>query len=115
MPIYPFICPVCGEDKEVFYHISEYNGKQECDNCGGDMKRKITVPAIHGTRDSFGIGKSFVDPESGKEITTWKEWEKAGYKPASESLKGGKHGRGDKAHTLFKEKLAKKTKDKIQV
>jgi hypothetical protein len=32
---------------------------------------------IIGTRDSFGIGKEFY--HKGKEITTWRQWEKAGY------------------------------------
>ena len=34
-------------------------------------------PGITGTRDSFGIGRNFI--HQGKEITNYKEWEKAGY------------------------------------
>ena len=36
-------------------------------------------PGITGTRDSFGIKNAFIDRKTGKEITTWKEWERAGY------------------------------------
>ena len=36
------------------------------------------------TRDTFGIGKAFYDAKTHKEITTWKEWEKAGYSNPSQ-------------------------------
>lgn len=35
---------------------------------------------IFGTRDSFGITKSFYDPKTNKDIDTWKKWEKAGFR-----------------------------------
>ena len=48
-------------------------------------------PGVTGTRDSFGIGRNFMhENEDGtqKEITTWREWEKAGYKDALSCHKG---------------------------
>jgi len=35
------------------------------------------MPGITGTRDQFGIGRNFY--HEGKEITTHREWDKAGY------------------------------------
>jgi len=61
-----------------------------CPNCSGDLKGE-GMPSITGTRDSFGIGKAFIhenEDGSKKEITTWKEWEKAGYKDAVTFHKG---------------------------
>ena len=112
MPRYDYKCPGCGMVEEV-YHSFSYDGATLCGVCETPMDKQICIPAVHGTRDSFGVGKSFVDPDSGKEITTWKEWEQAGYKPAAEAMKQSK--RGEKAQTLFKEKLAKKQNHKIQV
>ena len=43
------------------------------------MKREYTSIAIHGTRDSFGIGKAFYDPKTNQVIDTHKKWEKAGF------------------------------------
>ena len=45
------------------------------------------APGITGTRDGFGVMKSFYDEKTHKEITNFKEWEKAGYKPAVDSIK----------------------------
>ena len=55
-PVYPMIC-----------------------KCGGDIRGE-GFPGITGTRDSFGIGQNFIDEKTHKEITTWKEWERAGYR-----------------------------------
>jgi len=35
-------------------------------------------PGVTGTRDSFGIGRNFL--HRGREITNYKEWERAGYR-----------------------------------
>ncbi len=48
-----------------------------CPQCGGDLRGK--APSIS-TSDTFGIMKSFTDERTGKEITTYKKWEKAGYR-----------------------------------
>lgn len=63
--------------------------------CGGDIKGE-GFPSITGTRDGFGIGKNFIDERTNKEITTWREWEKAGYREPK--LKN------EKAQEAFKEK-----------
>jgi len=44
-------------------------------------------PGITGTRDSFGIAKSFRDDESGQVIDNWKIWERRGYKNALQSTR----------------------------
>ena len=50
--------------------------------CGGDLKG-TGMPGVTGTRDGFGIGQNFIDERTHKEITTWKEWERAGYRKPS--------------------------------
>ena len=35
---------------------------------------------ISGTRDGFGIRRSFYDPKTKQDIDTWRKWEKAGYR-----------------------------------
>ena len=47
--------------------------------CGGHLKG-IGAPGISGSRDTFGISKSFKDDNSGKTIDNWKDWEKARYR-----------------------------------
>ena len=54
-----------------------------CLYCGGDLRGE--APGITGTRDGFGVGKSFIDERTGKEIDNWKSWEKAGYKEKVET------------------------------
>lgn len=63
--------------------------KAKC-RCGKEADRILSMPAITGTRDSFGIGRNFIHEGEGgrKEITTWREWEKAGYREAKEVHKG---------------------------
>ena len=67
-----------------------------CDALMPDYKMQVL-----GTRDGFGVAKAFYSNSAKKEITTWKEWEKAGYKdPLHEPM----------PHTLrekVKEKMAK--------
>lgn len=53
--------------------------------CGGDLRGYGFV--ISGTRDQFGIGKSFVDEKTGKVVDTWQKWERAGYKNPLETIK----------------------------
>ena len=60
-----------------------------CPSCGGDLRGR-GFPSVTGTRDQFGIGKKFYHTnEDGtkKEITTWREWDKAGYKNALDVTK----------------------------
>lgn len=85
--------------------MSQSGRIEKCISCGDVLERVYTVPLITGTRDSFGIGRKFKDERTGKEITTWKEWEKAGY---SDPLKDGiKDKRGDK-HAQLKEAVKRR-------
>jgi hypothetical protein len=61
-----------------------------CPQCSGDLKGE-GIPSVTGTRDGFGIGRNFIhENENGskEEITTWREWEKKGYKDAVSFHKG---------------------------
>lgn len=44
MPLYDFICPKCGQEKEEFLKLN----KQEpvCDKCGIQMKKAMSAPAF---------------------------------------------------------------------
>jgi len=77
-------CTTCGNyqsdlKKEQFFI---------CNHCppGKGHISAENVSAVIGTRDGFGIGKEFVDPESNKMIDTWPKWEKAGYKPLKDAV-----------------------------
>jgi len=58
-------------------------------------------PGITGTRDNFGIGKSFIDERTGKEIDNWKSWERAGYSETGEI-------KNNKLKEMVKEKKEKR-------
>lgn len=76
-------CPICG-------FMPDEPKSMICDRCGGELRGE-GFPAVTNTRDSFGIGRNFIhENEDGthKEITTFKEWEKAGYKDALSCHKG---------------------------
>ena len=68
-------CVLCG--------FSPDEPKSMVCKCGGYL-RGVGFPGVTGTRDGFGIGRKFYhnDGQNTKEITTWREWEKAGYKDA---------------------------------
>jgi len=86
--------------------MAESTNVEICHSCGSLMDRVITIPTLSGTRDSFGVGKEFVDPESGKLIDTWKKWEGAGYKQLKDS-------KGMKRRMKCNEKIKEK-KDKLK-
>lgn len=77
-------CQACG------FEVPEGYRTMICPICEGDLRGE-GFPAFTGTRDQFGIGKNFIhenDDGSKKEITTWREWEKAGYKNAMSCHRG---------------------------
>ena len=78
MPIYVYECEMCGE-QQVSKPMAEINRDEVCQYCGLPVERIVCVPAIHGTRDSFGIGTEFYDEATGQNIDTWGKWEKAGF------------------------------------
>lgn len=59
-----------------------------CTYCLGRIRGSSA--GITGTRDNFGISKIFKDDQTGKEIDTWKKWEKAGYRNPMETTKSAK-------------------------
>ena len=61
-------------------------------------------PGIHGTRDTFGIGKEFWDPKTMQWIDTNKKWERAGFRNALD-MPDDKRTPGYK--NLLKEKIKK--------
>ena len=85
MPLYDYKCERCGEELEVVKPMSEYNTIELCNHCNVIMIKKVSVPNVIGTADSFGIGKAFYDNKTGQTIDTWKKWEKAGFSDAREA------------------------------
>ena len=69
-------CLSCGKD------APDGHPTMICPYCKGYLKGE-GFPGVTGTRDSFGIGQNFIDERTNKEITTWREWEKAGYREAN--------------------------------
>ena len=70
--------------------------------CGGDMRGE--APGFVGSRESFGLGRNFIhtnEDGSKKEITNWKQWEKAGYKDALSCTKN------HNVREMIKEKMEK--------
>lgn len=74
-----YICQACGRESPP-----DDNG-MVC-QCGG-FYRGIGGPGISGTRDNFGIRKSFTDCNDGKTIDNWRSWEKAGFRNPLETVK----------------------------
>jgi len=96
------ICISCGFIPKAGYD------RNFCPICNGELHGMS--PAITGTRDSFGVGKNFIhENEDGtlKEITNWKEWEKAGYRDALSCHKGD-------VKEKIKEKMSKIRHEKKQ-
>ena len=81
-----YTCIDCGREKP-----KNASRGMICGYCGGELRGQ--APYIS-TTDTFSKKKAFVDERTGKEIGTWKQWEKAGYTDPLET----------KNHTL-KEKL----------
>ena len=74
-----YICQDCGEKASDDYAF------MICQYCGGQLHGH-GGPGISGTRDSFGIKKSFMNCD-GKTIDNWKIWEREGYKNPLEVTK----------------------------
>ena len=79
MPVYEYECKKCGIQKDFVKPVAECSSTEKC-HCGGIMTRIMSMFAMTGTRDNFGIGKEFRDDSTGKVIDNWNSWEKAGYK-----------------------------------
>lgn len=81
---------------------------EQCPCCHKIAQKIISVPAITGTRDGFGIRNEFRN-EEGKTIDNWKSWEKAGYRKASEAIKN------PEMKNKVKEKVHRKTRKPVLV
>ena len=77
MPLYNYICDTCNSEFVVSKGMKDASRKERCPECM-TKARRVYDASITGTRDRFGINKAFRDKKTGKEITTWKEWERAG-------------------------------------
>lgn len=89
-----YVCQSCGFSPDEPKSMA-------CPKCGGDLKGE-GMPGVTGTRDGFGIGRNFIhsDEKGTREITTWREWEKAGYKDAISATRN--------------KDIAKRAKDKMK-
>lgn len=95
MPLYSYFCRHCDEYFWVSKGMKDSGRIERCPDCKNTAIRQYDAK-ISGTRDGFGINKSFRDVNTGREITTWKEWERAGYKDLKETLQGMPDKRGNK-------------------
>jgi len=46
MPTYDYVCATCGHRVEVMHSVHAA-GPSACPNCGGPMKKALSVPAVH--------------------------------------------------------------------
>jgi len=46
VPIYDYVCSVCGHRFEIFHGLNE-SGPHSCPLCGGRVSRAFAPPAIH--------------------------------------------------------------------
>jgi len=68
---FKYNCIDCGKEKPKNAARGMF-----CHYCGGELRGQ--APHIS-TTDTFGKRKAFIDERTGKEINTWKNWEKAGF------------------------------------
>jgi putative FmdB family regulatory protein len=45
MPIYDFVCPACGREREVLRSLDAAS-PELCDVCGSPMRKRLSLPAI---------------------------------------------------------------------
>ena len=102
MPTYGYICDKCDIRHDIFKRMAESSRIEDCPNCGFEMRRTIESVGITGTRDSFGVGKEFVDENTGKIVDNWRTHEKLGYRDVLEH-----HAH---SHTKVKDGIKKKMK-----
>jgi len=82
--IYEYECPRCNKYKQVIKSLACYKDPEICDECQVPMGKLVSIPALLGMRDSFGIGKEFTTPD-GKLVDTWTKWEREGYSDPKDS------------------------------
>jgi len=79
MPMYQYQCLRCNRSIDVHFTADEVVPSVQC-YCGNTAVRVWHPIHITGTRDSFGIKNEFYDKRTDKNITNWKEWERAGFR-----------------------------------
>ena len=52
MPLYLYVCQKCGGKMDIRHSVDD-DGDKTCPNCGGELKKKISLPAIHFKGDGF--------------------------------------------------------------
>jgi len=84
MPRYLYHCDECDDNIAIMKPMLNSQRSEKCPKCGVVMWKDVSKVAITGTRDSFGIGKEFVDEKSGQIVDNWRTHEKLGYCDALE-------------------------------
>jgi putative FmdB family regulatory protein len=92
MPIYEYVCSKCDGEFEIIHGMSE-NPKTKCPECGGRMKRQVSLGAFH-LKGSGWYKDGYASGNNGKT---------AADTGGGESDKKGK-SEGKKAETSNKEK-----------
>lgn len=69
MPIYSYKCLKCEREFDVNKPMAEYDDPQECE-CGGDTKKLVTFPNIHGLDSKFGTKGWGVAPPANSDKAT---------------------------------------------
>lgn len=85
--LYPYYCQKCDEQRIVCKPLKQCSKVEQCIVCKTLMRRVYTAPALTNTRDGFQRENKKPFIHEGREITTWKEWEKAGYRNPLEVTK----------------------------
>ena len=68
MPIYEYECERCQRVYEMYDTISNYEPMKDCTNCGEQMKRILSAPAVVYELGAAGLAApvQYVDYERGK-------------------------------------------------
>lgn len=68
MPLYPYHCPSCGRDEDVFARVDERDSAApRC--CGAAMRRQISTPMV---QVPGGLDVRYICPMSGEQVTSMK-------------------------------------------
>jgi len=101
-PIYEYSCIKCDISQDVSKPMAQSEKIEKCPVCSAKMRKIISSVAISGTRDTFGIGKEFVDEKTGVLVDNWRTHEKLGYVDAKEYHSN--------SHNKIKEGITRKVK-----
>jgi len=76
MPLYPFRCPDCGHQKEVFMYADAYTDVQVC-ICGAKLHRVFTPLPFHMYQERYnhGLGGHVASKRDEKDLIKQREQE----------------------------------------